>query len=241
MNKKISKAIYKIVYEKILENIEKKVYTCCNKLPSENCFASEFKVNRHTIRKALQLLKDSGLIYTQKGKGNYLANIKVPYSISDKSSYTSKIQALGYEPQTKLLSVDIIKPSSDVAKNLGINKNLNVIEIKLLRYANDLPITVSYSYFDAYRFRKIIDNINIKPFSLYALLKKCYPTLEIIKTSTVFEALNASAELNTLLSLHSFIPIISACTISKDQDGNFVEYGTSYSRADAVKIQVNLV
>lgn len=239
--KNITKPMYIKLYETILKNIEKDKYNYCDKLPSENTFAKEFDVNRHTVRQALSLLKDEGVIYTVKGKGNFISNIKVPYSISDKSSYSSKIMDLGYEPKTKLISADIVTPNEEVAKNLGINEKLNVIELKLLRYANNLPITLSYSYFDAFYFREIINNLDVKPLSLYKILNKCYPDMEITKVSTVFEALNATAEISELLMMPSNTPIIAASTLSKDQNGNFVEYGTSYSRADAVKIKVDLI
>lgn len=241
MSKNEKKAMYIKLYEEILNNIENKTYNCCEKLPSENFFAKSFQVNRHTIRQALQVLKDEGIIYTIKGKGNFISNIKVPYSISNKSSYSQKIIDLGYEPKTKLLSANIIKPNEEIAKNLQLNKNLNVIELKLLRYANDLPICVSYSYFDAFFFRDIINNLNIKPFSLYKILEKCYPNMQITKVSSLFEALNASLELSELLMMPANTPLIAASTISKDQNGNLVEYGVSYSRADAVKIKVDLI
>ncbi len=35
----------------------------CKKLSSENSFAKEFNVNRHTVRKSLTLLKDGESIY----------------------------------------------------------------------------------------------------------------------------------------------------------------------------------
>jgi DNA-binding GntR family transcriptional regulator len=233
--------LYKKLYEEILKNIETKKYNCCDKLPSENSFAYEFKVNRHTVRQALQMLKDEGFIYTKKGKGTFISKIKVPYSISDKSSYTSKILDLGYEPKTKLLSADIIEPSEDIAMNLGINTNLKVIELKLLRYANDLPISVSYSYFDAYIYRDIINHLNYEPFSLYKILNNCYPKLEITKVSTVFESIVATSELSELLMMPSNSPILTASTLSKDQNGDLCEYGTSYFRGDTCKIKVDLI
>ena len=241
MSKNVDKPMYVKLYEKILKNIETKKYNCCEKLPSENSLAKEFDVNRHTVRQALQVLKDEGIVYTVKGKGNFISNIKVPYSISDKSSYSQKILDLGYEPNTKLISADIVEPPEDVAKALGLNSNLNVIELKLLRFVNDLPITVSYSYFDAFHFREIVNNLDVQPLSLYRILNKCYPQMEITKVSTVFEALNPSAEISELLMMPSNTPVIAASTISKDQNGNFVEYGTSYSRSDAVKIKVDLI
>lgn len=239
--KRIEKPMYIKLYEKILKNIENKKYNTSKKLPSENDFAKEFDVNRHTIRQALSLLKDEGFIYTIKGKGNFIANIKVPYSISNKSSYSSKILDLGYEPKTKLLSADILEPSIEVAKQLGLNNKLKVIELKLLRYANDLPISVTYSYFDAFLYRKIIDNLNCEPFSLYKILEMSYPTLEITKISTVFESLSTNKELSELLMMPSNSPILAASTLSKDQYGNFVEYGTAYFRGDTCKVKVDLI
>lgn len=239
--KRVEKPLYLKLYEKILRNIENKKYSTSEKLPSENEFATTFDVNRHTVRQALSMLKDEGFIYTKKGKGNYISNIKVPYSISDKSSYSSKILDLGYEPKTKFLGVDIIEPTNEIAQNLGLNKNLKVIELRLLRYANDLPISVSYSYFDAYIYREIINNLDCKPFSLYKVLEKCYPNLEITKVSTVFESQSSTNELSELLMMPSNSPILSASTLSKDQDGNFVEYGTSFFRGDTCKIKVDLV
>ncbi|QDF28884.1 GntR family transcriptional regulator [Halarcobacter anaerophilus] len=241
MSKSVSKPLYVELYEQILKNIKDKKYSCCDKLPSENIFAKEFGVNRHTVRQALSLLKDEGVIYTLKGKGNFISNIQVPYSISEKSSFSQKILDLGYEPKTKLISADIIEPTDDIAKNLGLSKKLKVIELKLLRFANDLPIAVSYSYFDAFIYREIINNLDIKPLSLYRVLNRCYPNMEITKISTIFEAKNPSAEISELLMMPSNTPVIAATTISKNQKGEFVEYGTSYSRADAVKIKVDLI
>jgi DNA-binding GntR family transcriptional regulator len=236
-----AKAKYIIVFENILKNIENKKYPTSSKLPSENIFAKEFNVNRHTIRKALQVLKDKGLIYSKKGKGNFISNIKVPYSISDKSSYTSKILDLGYEPKTKLLSVDIIEPNDEISNALDLNKNLKVIELKLLRFVNDLPISISYSYFDAFLYSEIIKHLDIEPFSLYKILKKSYPSLEITKQYTVFEAINSTKDLSELLLMPKDISVLSASTLSKDQNGNLIEYGTSYFRGDTCKIKIDLI
>lgn len=241
MVKKYEKPMYIKLYENVLKNIENKKYNCCEKLPSENEFAKEFNINRHTVRQALQMLKEKGFIYTKKGKGNFISNIKVPYSISDKSSYSSKILDLGYEPKTKLLSVDIIEPNEEVANKLGLNNKLKVIEFKLLRFANDLPISISYSYFDAFLYRELINNLDCNPFSLYKILEKAYPKLEVTKISTIFESVMPTKEQSELLMMPINSPLLAASTISKDQNGNFVEYGTSYFRSDTCKIKVDLI
>lgn len=240
MRRSTTKALYVKIYEEILHNIENEKYIAIDKLPSENFFAKKFGVNRHTIRQALQLLKDKGIIYSQKGKGNFITNIEIPYSITDSSSFSSVIYDLGYEPKNEVVSAEIVYPSEEVAKNLRINNKIQVIELKLLRYANSVPITFSVSYFDAYRFKEILNHLDMKPFSLYNVIKKCYPDIKIKKLSTVFKAIQPNEEISNLLRISLNAPILAYSTISANQNGGYIEYGTSYSRGDSCKVKVNL-
>ena len=239
--KKITKPIYVKIYEEILHDIEHGKYPTLEKLPSENFFATKFGVNRHTVRQALQLLKEKGVIYSQQGKGNFITNIEIPYSITNKSSYSSIIYDLGYEPHSELISAKVVEPTDEVAQALGINKKLQVIEIKLLRYANGIPITFSESYFDAFTCKDILKNLNLEPFSLYKVLEYTYPDIEITKLSTVFKAMQPTKEISELLKVPLNAPILAYSTISVNQDGQYIEYGTSYSRGDSCKVKVNLV
>lgn len=241
MTQVVQKPRYKQLYEEILEQIENKKYDTTLKLPSENEFAKEYDVNRHTVRQALGLLKDEGYIYTKKGKGNFLTNVKLPYKITDKSNYSSQILDLGYEPKTKFLSANIITANIEVCENLNLLENSEVIELKLLRYANDLPISISISYFDAKKFKSILKYNDLQPYSLYKVLNLCFKNLEITKENTIFEALMPSLEEAKLLMMPQNMPILSTTTLSKDQDGNFVEYGKSYFRADMCKVKVDLI
>ncbi|RXI37558.1 hypothetical protein CRU99_11720 [Malaciobacter mytili] len=241
MTQLIDKPRYIQLYENILEKIENKKFDSDYQLPSENEFAKEFNVNRHTVRQALQLLKDEGYIYTKKGKGNFIANIKLPYKITDKSNYSSQILDLGYEPNTKFLSAEIIKGSNKICKALELKRDSEIIELKLLRFANELPISISISYFDALKFHKILDYKDIKPFSLYKVLSICYKELEITKESTIFEALMPTLEEAKLLLMPQSNPVLSTTTISRDQFGNIVEYGQALFRADMCKVKVDLI
>jgi len=233
--------IYKKIYNDILQNIVERKYLNSNKLPSENYLSKEYSVNRHTIRHALKALKDDGYIYSLQGKGNFVTKINIPYMITDKSSYSSKIADLGHKPKTKLLHVDIIEANRSISENLKIPAGFKVIELKLLRYADDLPLQISHSYFDAFIYRDIVKNLDFEPFSLYKLLGKCYPNLEIRKISTLFESCQSSKEQSLLLQIPQKSSLLSVETVSKDQNGNLVEYGISHFRGDVCKIKIDLI
>ena len=233
--------LYKKIYDDILKKIKNKKYSHSNKLPSENSFSNEYSVNRHTIRHALELLKNDGHIYTKKGIGNFIGNINIPYKITDKNSYSLKILDLGYKPKTKLLSSNIIEADKNISEKLVIPEGFKVIELKLLRYVDNLPIQISYSYFDAFIYKKIIDNLDIKPFSIYKILENCYSDLEIIKIASFFQSIISTKEHSIFLDIPQNSPILSVETISKDQNGNFVEYGISHFRGDVCKVKIDLI
>lgn len=44
-----------------------------NQLPSENMLVDQFKISRHTVRKALDDLEHEGLIYREQGRGTFCA------------------------------------------------------------------------------------------------------------------------------------------------------------------------
>lgn len=233
--------IYKKIYNDILQNIVEKKYLNLNRLPSENSLSKEYNVNRHTIRHALELLRDDGYIYSQQGKGNFVTKINIPYRITDKSSYSSKIADLGYKPKTKLLHIDTIEANRSISENLKIPIGFKVIELKLLRYVDDLPLQISYSYFDAFIYKEIVKNLDFEPFSLYKLLSKCYPDLDIRKISTLFESQQCSKEQSKLLEIPQNSSLLTVETLSKDQNGNLVEYGISHFRGDICKIKIDLI
>ena len=89
--------------------------------------------------------------------------------------------------------------------------------------------------------QELINNLDCKPFSLYKILEKAYPNLEVTKISTIFESVMPTKEQSELLMMPINSPLLAANTISKDQNGNFVEYGTSYFRGDTCKIKVDLI
>lgn len=74
-NKKIPKFVS--VYNKLFEMISKGKYKSEIKLPSEPELAKEMGVSRMTLRQALSLLQDDGIIKNIRGKGNYIIKTDV--------------------------------------------------------------------------------------------------------------------------------------------------------------------
>jgi DNA-binding GntR family transcriptional regulator len=69
------KPLYVEIYEKLFQLIEDKKYHEGDRLPGENRLSIELGVSRTTLRQALILMTEDGIIHRDHGKGNFIANL----------------------------------------------------------------------------------------------------------------------------------------------------------------------
>ncbi|WP_211748409.1 GntR family transcriptional regulator [Paenibacillus sp. Marseille-Q4541] len=69
---KLKRPLYINVYDELLLQITKGEYRVGSQLPSEPDLARELGVSRATLRQALVLLQDDGLVRNIRGKGNFV-------------------------------------------------------------------------------------------------------------------------------------------------------------------------
>jgi len=73
LDRNVKQAVYKQIYDILAKEIKDGVYNDAPVLPSEKELCSRFCVERNTLRKALQILVDEGVIYKKPGYGTVLS------------------------------------------------------------------------------------------------------------------------------------------------------------------------
>ncbi len=115
-------------------------------LPSQRELADEFGVSLMTLRQALQLLIDDGLVDTRHGSGTYVA-ARYAYDLGHLRSFASDLAAQGAEIRTRLLAADTIAPPEPVGARLG--GPAVVLRLRRLRLVGGRPLIVQTSYLPA--------------------------------------------------------------------------------------------
>lgn len=69
------KPLYVEIYEKLFQFITDHQYQEGDRLPGENRLAMELGISRTTLRQALMLMTEDGIIHRVHGKGNFIANL----------------------------------------------------------------------------------------------------------------------------------------------------------------------
>jgi GntR family transcriptional regulator len=137
---KPSMSLSHLAKEQLLEYIEKNQYEYQDRLPSEAQIQEMLGVSRSTVREALALLEQEGIVYKIQGKGTFLATlpIKIKNGLEELRSTTDTIRKFGYVPGTKGYKVRKITADTDMQQKLNLSPDDKVLTFERIRTANEL-------------------------------------------------------------------------------------------------------
>lgn len=132
--------VYVQIHDDIREAIDAGRWQAGDKIPSERELAEQFDVSRMTLRQAVMLLVDEGVLERRVGSGTYVAEQKVQETLNGLTSFTDLMAAIGKEATTKTISYHIGKATASEQKRLNMNEGDNVLRMERVRYGDEEPI-----------------------------------------------------------------------------------------------------
>ncbi len=164
---------YQTIVNDLSNDIKTMKYTINSPLPSETKLMEKYNVSRITVRKALDMLTNMGLIYKVQGKGCFVMGNAQNHSLLNIHSYTEEIINAGMTPSRKILSQELCDCPIRVKKLFGYTEDTQIFILERLIYADNKTLCLTNSYLPI----DILPNINDFDFtdnSLYQILKSQY-------------------------------------------------------------------
>lgn len=207
------------------------------KIPSEKELADFYSTSVTTVRQAVSLLVNEGLLIRKQGKGTFVAVRKIQRGPKTLMSFTEEMRQKGLEVSSKILRAGRAKPNAGIRKILELPEDGEIFFIQRLRYANDQAIGLQSSYVVLNTF----ENLDIDEFagSIYELLEKKYG-ITIASAEDNYSAVLLDSNTERLLGLHQPAVAFSVKRIAYSSLGKPVEYTESYMRADKYSLSISL-
>jgi GntR family transcriptional regulator len=141
-----------------------------DQLPPEREIAELADISRVTVRKAVALLVEEGLIEQRQGAGSFVSSgsPRLEQSLSSLVSFTETMQARGMTATSVVLSQGLFPPTPDEMMALGLATHDKVARINRLRSADGKPIALENSSLP----RDILPDPSKVSTSLYDQLRK---------------------------------------------------------------------
>lgn len=118
-------------------------------LPSERALMTTFAVSRMTVRRALSLLVDEGLVYSRRGSGTYVADPAMISKSLSLTSFSEDVRERGMTPGARSQRVRRRQAEADVAADLGISPGMPVVHLERVRTADGIPLCIEEVWLSA--------------------------------------------------------------------------------------------
>ena len=112
-------------------------------LPAESELAADFAVSRVTVRKALGVLKEAGIVDSRQGFGWYPARPPLRQTLADLTSVDDQIRAAGRSPGRRVLGFGFKAAPPPIAAQLQASSVLEVVRLNSLDDEPFARMTVS--------------------------------------------------------------------------------------------------
>jgi GntR family transcriptional regulator len=179
-------------------------------LPSEAELSSEFAASRVTIRRALELVRDEGLIAARQGFGWFVATEPVRQSLERLGTIEEQLETSGRAAVRQVVEFAFGEPASHVAEVLGGDQ---VLRVKRVNLADGEPFAVVTVWCPAELGQKLsMDDVAQRPF--YELLD-----VDLRGATQTIGADSAGPADAELLAVPVGAPLLKCRRVTTDVDG----------------------
>ena len=142
-----------------------------SRLPGEDDLARQFRLNRNTVRHALSLLVQYGVVRKERGVGSFVRRgraLTPVHSLDRMTSFIDDFELGNVDVEDTILAQDRLPAPSDLAAKLGVRPGAHLVRIERLRLADGMPFVLERQYYDFRAFGRLLD-LDIRG-SMYQLL-----------------------------------------------------------------------
>src|SRR5262249_25577384 len=206
--------------------IESGEWQAGHQLPSENDLVSEYELSRATVRQALQLLENDGLVERIHGRGTFVGRPKVAHDLSMMLS----ISANGSTPELKLKHLRRTAPDALVAFKLGLEGTDQVWEFKRVIVVDGEPLMLVNSWLPVSLFPDL-DRTSVEHESLQRVMSDHYGLEQVHRRKEVEVTILDNDEA-AMLGANAGAPALVISYVSQKSDGSPFEYRMTMVRGD---------
>ena len=208
-----------------------------DRLPTEAVLATRFSANRHTVRRALAVLAEEGVVGAEQGRGTFVRSARrLSYPIGRRTRFSEGLAGQARSISGRHLGHSIENANATIAQALGIKPGAKVVRIEGLSSADGMPLSRATTWLAYRQFPDFAERI-IERGSFTAVFAS-YGLADYARATTRISARHADVEETKLLGLSAGAILLVSEAIDEDGAGNPISYALSRFPAERMELVV---
>ena len=228
------------LYFQVAEQLEQAIVSgeieAGERLENEIAMAQDLGLSRPTMRQAIQVLVDKGMLVRRRGVGTQVVRGQVHRPV-ELTSLFDDLSASGHQPHTKLLSIEQVGASEEIAEELQVSPDAPVWSERRLRSIGEEPLALMHTYLPC----DVVElgGVDLETQGLYAFLRDAGFVIRVARQR--ISARGVSGEESALLDEPEDSPLLTMQRTAYDNSGRAVEFGRHAYRPSLYSFDMTLV
>ncbi len=208
-----------------------------DRLPTEAILAERFSANRHTVRRALAVLAEEGVVGAEQGRGTFVRSARrLSYPIGKRTRFREGLRGQASSLNSRALSDRIENANATVAEALRLKPGAKVVRMESVSFADGIPISRATTWFSYRLFPDFAERIARldSTTSVFA----SYGIDDYSRASTRISARHADVEETKLLGLAPGAILLVSEAVNVDAVGAPISYALSRFPAERMELVV---
>lgn len=221
--------LYKQVEEHVTQLIVEQRWKPGEMLPNEFQLAEEFGVSQGTVRKALNTLTQSKVLTRRQGVGTFVSEHTGQQALYRFFPLVEDNQAPQL-PEAKVVSFQLQSPTKEIAKQLELSADEQVIHLSRIRLINNITCVLEDIYLPEKYFPGLHQMPRL-PHTLYHFYQLNF-NLTVHKTTDRIKAILADEKDADTLKITKGDPVLMFSRLTRSLDGKLIEFRINRCRSD---------
>ncbi|MEI4780355.1 GntR family transcriptional regulator [Streptococcus pasteurianus] len=208
------------IHDAIKKEIDEGVWEIGQRLPSERDLADDYEVSRMTLRQAITLLVEEGILERRVGSGTYVASHRVQEKMRGTTSFTEIVRSQGKTPSSQLISYQRKPANETEIQQLQLKATDTVVRMERVRFADNVPLVFEVASIP----EKLIQSFKQEDITEHFFQTLTDNGYEIGKSQQTIYAKNASERVANYLKVPKNHAVLALTQVSYFTDGRPFEY-----------------
>lgn len=212
-------------------------YRAGDQLPTEPQLRARYGVSPVTVRRAINILLDRGLVTTTQGKGTFVRSMDMGEAIFHLQEITD-VWADDDSVEVQLLEARIVLADEQVAEKLALAPDSLVVLLRRVIQRKGVPLIYQVEYVTYDEHRPLVE-AQLQVTSLEGLLRS--PQAEgVLSGRLTIQAVGLDVEAAAALHLPVESPAFGLESLFLDYESRPISWGRFFCRADQFRLTTNV-